>query len=74
MGRTYTTVKDGERFRIPCNERIACCDCGLVHRWEITVVKKGRHREVYARTWRDPKATGGVRAALFRAPLKERRR
>jgi Zn-finger protein len=45
--------QEGEWIQPMKGYRMACCDCGLVHRVEFRVVK-GR---VQFRAWRDKKAT-----------------
>ena len=59
-GRTemkYHQQQDGEWMQPKPDYKMACCDCGLVHRVEFRVVK-GR---VQFRAWRDNRATGGRR-------------
>jgi hypothetical protein len=62
--RRYVTVIDGERFALPRNEWIACCDCGKVHRWRFEIVDRGRRRFLVARVWADRRATAAVRRGL----------
>lgn len=39
----YRQIKDGEEYAIPpdMKHRAACCDCGLIHRYEYAVVMTG---------------------------------
>ena len=41
MGRTFEQVTDGEEV-LPAMQdyRLCCCDCGLVHRFDFTIVRK----------------------------------
>jgi len=52
----YKQRKDGEGFEIPLGEiyKLACCDCGLVHR-VVFVVEDGR---LGMAAERDNRATG----------------
>lgn len=51
-------LQDGDLFRFRLQEKIACCDCGLVHLYEIYV---GRNGHIYARVWRDEKQSKRAR-------------
>jgi hypothetical protein len=64
----YQTAMDGEWFPVPRRgERVACCDCGLVHRIKISK----RNGKLGIRYWRLPLATGGIRSAKhFREKLR----
>ena len=55
-------VKDGEVVQ-PCMKgyKMACCDCGLVHRIDFFVVKHGRGYKVQLVPHRDNRATTAVR-------------
>ena len=53
----YYPQKDGEWMQPKRGYKMACCDCGLVHRVEFRVVK-GR---VQFRAWRDNRATAARR-------------
>lgn len=65
MGKriTYDSLSDGEWFAIPRDgEKIACCDCGLVHLVKVTR-RRGRLGVMH---WRLGPETGGIRKALLR--------
>ncbi len=56
--RVYVPVKEGEWNRpIHSGYRIACCDCGLVHRVNFRVVKG----DVEFQVFRDNRATAAKR-------------
>lgn len=43
--------------------RMACCDCGLVHRIDFRLVKySGNKRKIQLRAFRDQEATGALRS------------
>ncbi len=54
----YKTIKKGELFSIAKNMKIACCDCGLVHKFEVFSDEKGF---IWMRTTRDRRATAAMR-------------
>jgi hypothetical protein len=64
---TYDSLADGEWTSVPRGgEKIACCDCGLVH-----LVKVSRLRgRVGLRHWRLGPETGGVRKAMISKALR----
>jgi len=49
----YYIQWDGEWVAPQKNYRMACCDCGLVHKFEFRVVKG----KIQFRAWRDEKST-----------------
>ena len=49
----YLIQKDREWFQPAAKYRMACCDCGLVHRMEFRVI----NGKIQFRAWRDRKAT-----------------
>lgn len=58
----YQEIKDGTWIEpLMKGWRMACCDCGLVHRTEFRVVRSGRGKGVVFRVWRDERATGAMR-------------
>jgi len=59
MPMKYHPQQDGEWIEPKAGYRMACCDCGLVHRVEFRVVKG----KVQFRAWRDNRATAGRRHA-----------
>jgi hypothetical protein len=58
----YKQVHEGGRV-VPkmSGYKMACCDCGLVHRMKFEVFKHARGHKVAFRAWRDERATAGVR-------------
>ncbi len=57
----YDQLEDGDVVKpVMRNFRLACCDCGLVHRLDFKI--KGRHVEF--RTRRDRRATAAMRRKL----------
>jgi hypothetical protein len=57
--REYYQVVDGEWIEVPRRGyKEQCCDCGLIHRLNFRVTKKG-HIEIQA--FRDTRATNGAR-------------
>lgn len=66
-GGKYEQAYDGEWFELPAREFWQqCCDCGLVHRWQFRIVRRGWRFAIRIRLWREPRATGGARAAIVR--------
>lgn len=53
----YKKVSDGEWVRLAADHRIACCDCGLVHR----VWARVRDGEIEFKAVRDNRATAAKR-------------
>jgi hypothetical protein len=58
----YDQIYDGEWFDLPGKMDLACCDCGLVHKFRSRL-KDGK---IQIRMDRHGPATGGVRAAAAR--------
>lgn len=58
----YQDLEDGEPYDQPKRDRVACCDCGLVHdvEWKKTA------RGVQLRHWRNARATAQVRRGMIR--------
>jgi len=55
---SYQKLSDGEwAYAERGVSKIACCDCGLVHVFEMVKVTGG----IKYRAWRDPKATAAKR-------------
>jgi len=57
---SYPQVQPGQRVLVKWRRedyKMACCDCGLVHRLNFTV-KGGT---LVMRAWRDNRATGQIR-------------
>lgn len=59
----YFAPNPGEWYPITRRHRASCCDCGLVHIFEIRK-RKGRYEQ---RGWRSEAQTAGKRSALKRA-------
>ena len=54
----YRKLSDGEwALTNKGVAKIACCDCGLTHVWQIQATPKG----IRYRAWRDKKATAAKR-------------
>jgi hypothetical protein len=58
----YEQIYDGQWFDLPGKMDLACCDCGLVHKFRSRL-KNGK---VQIRMERHGPATGGIRAAAAR--------
>ena len=54
----YANVNNGEWQAPMANYRMACCDCGLVHRMEFGISKSN---QFMFRAWRDEKETKRLR-------------
>jgi hypothetical protein len=62
MGRKYPEARDGQWIRPKRRGwRMRCCDCGLVHRFNIHVEKRGDRTYVFLQAFRDERATAQVR-------------
>lgn len=58
----YPSVQDGEWIRpVKRGYKMACCDCGLVHRVDFEHVKWGNGRKIIFRAYRDERATAAKR-------------
>lgn len=60
----YKQVHDGEWVApVRRGYKMACCDCGLVHRVDFEVVKRngGKWAKPIFRAWRDARATALTR-------------
>jgi len=58
----YPQVHEGEWVRpIRRGYKMACCDCGLVHRMEFKLVRRGKGRFIWLRAFRDKRATAAMR-------------
>ena len=65
----YDRYEAGEWVQpTPRGYRLACCDCGLVHRMDFRVVQSadGRRPAVQVRFFRHARATAAIRAARRR--------
>lgn len=56
----YETVNDGDSFIVEpgVGVKIQCCDCGLVHNYDVIITQE---KKVIFTLSRDDKATAGVR-------------
>ena len=54
----YKDIDSGESFYVAESRKIACCDCGLVHKLEIFKDEKGFMK---MRLTRDRRATAAIR-------------
>lgn len=62
---SYDRPKAGEWVRpIKKGYKMACCDCGLVHRLEFAHVPYGSGRKILFRAWRDERATAAIRREM----------
>jgi hypothetical protein len=60
MAKNYPNIEEGQAVDLDWRHKdykIACCDCGLVHRFRFTVVR-GKLR---IRAWRDNRSTAAFR-------------
>ncbi len=57
MKSAYEQLWEGEWDDIVPDYRLACCDCGLVHRMHFKVVGK----KIFVRVFRDNRATAQLR-------------
>lgn len=69
---TYKNIGPGESFPVANDMKIACCDCGLVHRLEAFNDEKGF---MMLRFTRDRRATAAIRREarkrVYSKPQKE---
>jgi len=58
----YSKPKSGEWVK-PKRKyyKMACCDCGLVHKMEFALFPTTNGKGIYFRAWRDERATGQMR-------------
>jgi hypothetical protein len=56
----YGDLPEGQWERPPKNYKLACCDCGLVHKMDFRVVDG----KVEFRVYRDERATAAIRRHL----------
>ena len=69
--KRYRQAYDGDWIRpVRRGYRTACCDCGLVHRYDFAVVEAGGRQEILYRVRRDYRATAGRRRAKRLAKIK----
>jgi hypothetical protein len=61
----YDEIKDGE-WVTPAKKgyKLACCDCGLVHRMDFKHVEQGKSWAVMFRAFRDNRATAAIRRSM----------
>ena len=58
----YDEPKEGEWIK-PKRKgyKMACCDCGLVHRLDFKITKYGKGHKIWFRAFRDNRSTGQIR-------------
>lgn len=63
MGRKYPEARKGEWIApVRKGYRLACCDCGLVHRINFRLVKlKGGGHKIQFQAFRDNRSTAQMR-------------
>lgn len=70
MKEKYRKLEDGEWYRQPQKDRVACCDCGLVHdvEWRPGFDDQGPIGlvTIEVRHVRNARATAQVRRAMIR--------
>lgn len=60
----YPVARNGQWIRsIKKGYKMACCDCGLVHRMEFAHIPYGSGRKIIFRAWRDERSTAAKRRA-----------
>lgn len=73
--KRYPHIQNGQTIEPRMAEdggyRIACCSCGLVHRFDFRVVTRNGRRRVQFTVWLDARATGQIRRKLKRLGLVE---
>jgi hypothetical protein len=58
----YYAVKNGEWIApVKRGYKMACCDCGLVHKINFEHIPYGNGRKIIFRAFRDNRATAGMR-------------
>jgi len=60
--KKYPPIEPGQRVKIPWRKedyKMACCDCGLVHRLRFKVLSNSQ--EIVMQAWRDNRATAQLR-------------
>lgn len=58
----YVQQYDGDWVKpVMCGYRMACCDCGLVHRINFKVIRWGRGYKVMFQAFRHNRATAAKR-------------
>lgn len=56
---TFPYASEGQLVQVPWRtQKIACCSCGLTHRFKFRV----RKRRIFWQAWRDEAATAALRA------------
>lgn len=66
----YPKKQNGEWVQpVMTGYRMACCDCGLVHKMNFKVIKWGRGHKVIFQAFRDNRATAAKRRSKKYATL-----
>jgi hypothetical protein len=63
MSSVYNRPEPGEWFEFEgmTDQRLSCCDCGLVHGLDFRVASDGVNHYIQMRAWRDNRSTGQMR-------------
>jgi hypothetical protein len=62
MRRKWKNVQSGEWVQpIRKGYRMACCDCGLVHRMNFRIHKEGAKHYIQMQAFRDERSTAALR-------------
>lgn len=62
MGVRYGKPRAGEWIRpIRRGYKLACCDCGLVHKMDFALEPVGQGKKIKMRFFRDERATAAMR-------------
>jgi len=73
----YNKLYDGDGLEFSGRRTIhhlKCCDCGLVHRIELTISRRKKKTKVRIRFWRDERATAQGRRRKREAKQRQRQR
>lgn len=61
----YNNPKPGQWvYPIRKGYKLACCDCGLVHKMDFDHIAHGKGRRIRFRLWRDQRATAAMRRGM----------
>lgn len=72
MKRRYVQGFDGDWVRpVMRGYKVACCDCGLVHRYDFRLVRVGKQMVIVYRAFRDRRATAARRRRKSLAKVKK---
>ena len=75
MAEKYETMYGDEWHEMyQRNQKLACCDCGLVHRIDFKIKRVGTQNRIFMRAQRNERATGAKRrpyAEKLKSALKQ---